>query len=61
SLFLNFEITLAVYDREFSARLRALQQTYADDCRPFDLERWHGRPWPHKLTANAGRLLSPLL
>lgn len=61
SLFLNFEITLAVFDREFCGRLRALQQSYLDDCRPFDLVGWQNRPWPHRLAANTGRLLSPLL
>lgn len=61
SLFLNFEITLAVYDREFCRTLRALQQSYIDGCRPFDLENWHARPWPHRLAANAARLVSPLL
>ena len=37
---LNFEITLAVYDAEFTACLRQLQQGYMDQSAPMDLVAW---------------------
>jgi cardiolipin synthase A/B len=61
SLRLNFEITLAVYDAEFTARLRALQQSYLEDSTPMDYEEIRGRPYPTRLSYNAARLLAPLL
>jgi cardiolipin synthase len=61
SMFLNFEITLAVYDTEFTARLRALQLGYVSECRPLDLAAWRSRPWPLQVAQNTARLLGPLL
>jgi len=61
SLDLNFEITLAVYDPDFTARLGALQQTYIQDSRPFDLAVWRARPFTTKFAENTARLAGPLL
>jgi cardiolipin synthase len=61
SLDLNFEITLAVYDPDFTARLGALQQTYIQDSRPFDLAAWRARPFTTKFAGNTARLAGPLL
>jgi cardiolipin synthase len=61
SLVLNFEITLCVYDQEFTAQLRALQQTYVDRSTFMDLTAWHDRSGLRKLAENSARLLSPLL
>ena len=61
SLDLNFEITLAVYDPDFTARLCALQQTYIQDSRPFDLAAWRARPFTTKFAENTARLAGPLL
>lgn len=61
SLRLNFEISLAVYDREFTSRLRKLQQSYIDKSQLMDLETWRRRPLHHRIAENAARLASPLL
>jgi cardiolipin synthase len=61
SLYLNFEITLAVYDAGFIGRLRALQGVYLERCRALALEECRGRPLPVRLADNAARLVSPLL
>jgi cardiolipin synthase len=61
SLHLNFEITLAVYDAEFTCELRKLQQSYIDRSEPMDLDAWQHRPPLVRFTENAARLLAPLL
>lgn len=61
SLMLNFEITLAVYDRAFTTRLRALQDSYIQRSRPMDREAWRNRPLVRRFAENCARLLSPLL
>jgi cardiolipin synthase len=61
SLHLNFEITLAVYDRDFTSRLRDLQQSYIAQSYPMDLEKWQRRTRFTSFTENAARLLGPLL
>ncbi len=61
SLSLNYEITLAVYDPDFAARLRRLQQTYIDRSMPFDRAGWSARTWPTQFAENTARLVGPLL
>ena len=61
SLILNFEITLSVYDRAFTASLRALQRSYVERSTPMDLVGWRERSFPRRFAENAARLLSPLL
>ncbi len=61
SLVLNFEITMAVYDRWFTSDLRTLQDTYIARSRPMDLAQWRSRPPLRRFAENAARLLSPLL
>lgn len=61
SLWLNFEISLLVYDPDFTGRLRSLQQRYLDDSDALDLEAWRRRPRRRRLAEDAFRLLSPLL
>ena len=61
SLILNFEITLAVYDRAFTASLRTLQRSYIERSMPMDLDGWRERSLPRQFAENAARLLSPLL
>ena len=61
SLWLNFEISLFVYDREFTDRLRSLQQHYLEDSKFVDLEAWRQRPAHHRLAENTLRLFGPLL
>ena len=61
SFHLNFEILLAVYDREFTARLRALQQSYIDRSELVDFIAFRKRPRRQQLLENSARLLAPLL
>lgn len=61
SLYLNFEITLAIYDRPFIAQLRQLQQSYIGRSEPMDLAAWQARSGLVRLTENSARLLGPLL
>jgi cardiolipin synthase len=61
SLWLNFEISLLVYDREFTRRLRVLQHSYLQDSDRLDLDSWRRRPAWRRFTEDTFRLLSPLL
>lgn len=61
SFYLNFEITLAVYDREFTLLLRQLQESYIARSRPMDIEVWRSRSIVQRFVDNAVRLLSPVL
>ena len=61
SLRLNFEITLAIYDRTFASQLRKLQQHYIDQSDDIEWERWDQRGLFSRLLENLAKLLSPLL
>ncbi|MDR0782085.1 MAG: cardiolipin synthase [Pseudomonadales bacterium] len=61
SLWLNFEISLLLYDAAFTATLRALQQRYLEVSLPLDLAEWRQRPRHCYLIENCCRLLGPLL
>lgn len=61
SLWLNFEISLLVYDRGFTTELRDVQLGYVAESDPVDLEAWRRRPKTRRLLENAAGLLSPLL
>lgn len=61
SLWLNFEISLLVYDRGFVGELRDVQLGYVAESDPVDLETWRRRPRARRLLENAAGLLSPLL
>lgn len=57
----NFEITLAIYNGEFTRELRALQQTYIDRSHLIDLEQWRRRPFRQRFAENVARLFGPVL
>ena len=61
SLWLNFEISLFVYDAPFTRQLGALQQTYIRNSDRLELDAWRRRPAWRKFTENTFRLLGPLL
>ncbi len=61
SLWLNYEVALFVYGREFTAELRALQQSYIDDSDPLDPATWNSRSVGERFLENTFRLVSPLL
>ncbi len=61
SFWLNYEVALFVYDKEFAAQLRGLQQTYLDDANCLDPDLWARRSFGNRFLENALRLMSPLL
>jgi cardiolipin synthase len=58
---LNFEVTLVVYDYDFSSELRFMQRSYMYDSREVDPVAWPRRFWGRRLVENAAGTLSPLL
>lgn len=61
SLKLNFELTLAIYDKDFAQELRALQLGYLNDSRLMNASALKSQPWHVQLLENTVRLLSPVL
>jgi cardiolipin synthase len=61
SLRLDFEITLAVYDEEFTTALRRLQQSYLDRSTLLDLAACRSRSAAERFAEDAARLVGPLL
>ncbi|MBW1772135.1 MAG: cardiolipin synthase [Deltaproteobacteria bacterium] len=61
SFWLDFEVTLGVYDPDFAKRLLALQNIYINDSTPVDAETWRGRSGRERFLENLARLTSPLL
>jgi len=61
SIWLNYEVSLFVYDDAFAAELRSLQQSYIADADRIDPAAWADRPFGRRLLENAFRLASPLL
>jgi cardiolipin synthase len=61
SFYLNFEVTLVVYDRAFALRLREQQLVYAARSERLDARAWRERPFLARLAENSTGLLAPLL
>lgn len=61
SFHLNFELTLLVYDRDFTRRVTSLQQSYLMNCNMATLEAWQQRSFRIQMLDNTARLLGPLL
>lgn len=61
SLWLNYEVSLLVYDKDFVTDLRALQQGYIDSSEAVMLVPWDERPMGARLVESAVRLMTPLL
>lgn len=61
SIWLNYEVALFVYGKQFGEELRALQQTYLDDSDHLDPEVWANRPTSQRFLENSFRLVGPVL
>ena len=61
SLWLNYEVSLFIYDPDFAIRLRALQHSYIGDSHPIDAAAWAVRSGSERFLENSLRLVSPLL
>jgi cardiolipin synthase len=61
SFWLNFEITLFVYDTDFASLLRFLQMQYHTESRELNPRAWRRRPLWKRFRDNSAQLLGPLL
>jgi cardiolipin synthase len=61
SLRLDFEITLAIYDAEFTAALRRLQQHYLSESDVLDMGAIRARSNIERFKEDAARLVGPIL
>lgn len=61
SLWLNFELTLAVDDLEFTQQMHWLQQQYITQSHSIIYSKWEQRPWHHRFLERLFYLFNPLL
>lgn len=61
SIWLNFESTLIVDDREFNSTIMTVIDDYIAQSQSLSLERWQTRSFPKKLFESIAQLASPLL
>ncbi|MCC7508361.1 MAG: cardiolipin synthase [Planctomycetes bacterium] len=61
SFYLNFEISIVVYNGLFAQKVRSLQEHYRQSSQKLDLERWRSRPVMLRFAQQTAQLLSPLL
>lgn len=61
SFWLNFEMTLVIYDKTFTRKVRELQHTYLQRSRSHDAATFRARPFRQRLLENIALLLGPLL
>nr|WP_320012787.1 cardiolipin synthase [uncultured Desulfobulbus sp.] len=61
SFWLNFEMTLFVYNQDFTRRVRKLQQEYLQQTIGFESEQFTRRSFGERLLENVALLVSPLL
>jgi len=61
SLWLNFEISLFIYDLEFTEQVRNMQINYIRNSKILNLAEWRQRSLLQKFTENAAQLVGPLL
>ncbi len=61
SVWLNFEVTLVIYDEAFGQTIAVLMEDYLMQAELVDLIEWQQRPFRRKLLENTMQLLSPLL
>ncbi len=61
SLWLNFEISLFIYDQRAAAQVRELQETYLRDSVDLQRQAWRQRPATERMAEGVLRLLGPML
>ncbi|WP_456384469.1 cardiolipin synthase [Desulfolithobacter sp.] len=61
SFWLNFELTLFVYNKKFTSRLRRLQMEYCDAARELTHDQLQARPLRQRFLENTALILGPLL
>ena len=61
SFWLNFEMTLCIYDKDFTRQIRALQQRYLQIATLHDNNTFQNRSYGQRLLENIALLVGPLL
>lgn len=61
SFYLNLEMTLVIYDRNFTAQLTEVLEDYISRSIPLKMRRWKRRGSIRRFTENLCRLASPVL
>ena len=61
SLWLNFEISLFIYDLAFTKQIREMQMKYLSHSSMINLAEWRQRSVIQRFTENAAQLVGPLL
>ncbi len=61
SLRINFEITLAIYDRDFAQAIESLQNRYLQKAKFLDLATCDSQGWRQRFIEDFARLAGPLL
>jgi cardiolipin synthase len=61
SMFLNYEVTLVIYDARITADLRNRQNNYIQRAQRIDREQWCGRSTWKQVRDDTAALLSPIL
>ncbi len=61
SLWLNFEVTLAVDDKDFTEEMYSLQQSYIEQSNIVEYERWEQRSLKYRILERVFYLFNPLL
>ena len=61
SFWLNFEMTLFIYDKGFTNQVRALQQRYLQNATQHNNETFQTRSYGQRLLENIALLVGPLL
>ncbi len=61
SLWLNFEVSLFIYDLAFTQQVREMQQKYIHQSSMLNLAEWRKRSVIQRFTENAAQLVGPLL
>jgi cardiolipin synthase len=61
SLWLNFELSLLIYNRALTSQIRDMQLGYIRDAAIPNAAEWQRRPLPRRFLENAVHLAAPLL
>lgn len=61
SFWLNFEVTLFVYDGDFTDELRRQQRKYLKESNAISVMQWRERPWVERFADNIAQLAGPIL
>lgn len=61
SFWINFEVSMFVYDPHAVAEVQSLQESYINDSTQIDPDQWSKNSIPSRLLDNLAQLLSPIL